>query len=132
MSEERVAWVTGASRGIGRATALALANQGAFVIVSARTREALASVSADLGDRCLAIAYDVNDTRQMTNAFGRVRDEKGRLDVFVHTAGILAAKYLGAIVDAAIDEVLATNVASTIRHVQLAARLMLDHKKARS
>ena len=99
-----VALVTGASSGIGEATALALAAEGAAVAVVARRRDRL----EDLGDRIeqgggrvLVVEADVTDERQAAESVQRTVDELGRLDVLVNNAGVML---LGPAVDAPLGE----------------------------
>jgi 3-oxoacyl-[acyl-carrier protein] reductase len=87
----RVAIVTGASRGIGRAIALQLAQEGADVALAARTAEALAGTKAAveaLGRRTALLALDVADSKAVQEGVKRVADELGRLDIVVNNAGL--------------------------------------------
>jgi len=125
---DRVAWVTGASRGIGRATALALARRGARLILGARTVEHLDETVASLraeGHAPLRVyGYDVADPEAVGKAFAEVFREVKRLDVLVNNAGILQDALLGMVSPAQIDGTLRTNLGSVILHMQYAARLM--------
>lgn len=94
-----VALVTGASSGIGEATARALAEAGATVAVAARRKDRLDALAAELGG--LAIEADVTDREQATGAVETTVSELGRLDVVINNAGVM---YLGEIVDAPIEE----------------------------
>jgi NADP-dependent 3-hydroxy acid dehydrogenase YdfG len=99
-----VALVTGASSGIGEATARALAAQGAAVAVAARRKQRLDALVADLerdGGRALAIEADVTRQDQAIGAVQRTVDELGRLDTLVNNAGVML---LGPIVDAPTEE----------------------------
>jgi NAD(P)-dependent dehydrogenase (short-subunit alcohol dehydrogenase family) len=91
--------VTGASRGIGRAIALALAGEGANVAVSARggaELEALASEIGSLGRRSAAIACDVTDPAQVETLARRALDALGSVDILVNNAGAAGShKFLG-------------------------------------
>ncbi len=85
-----VALVTGASSGIGEATARALASQGAKVAVAARRLERLERLAGEIGGQghtALAIRSDVTDQAQAIAAVDRTVDELGRLDVLVNNAG---------------------------------------------
>jgi NADP-dependent 3-hydroxy acid dehydrogenase YdfG len=96
----KVALVTGASSGIGEATALALAEAGAAVAIGARRRDrldALAEKLADDGTRVLALDLDVTDEQACRDAVARTRAELGGLDVLVNNAGVML---LGTIVGA--------------------------------
>ncbi|MDQ3452800.1 MAG: SDR family NAD(P)-dependent oxidoreductase [Actinomycetota bacterium] len=96
----KVALVTGASSGIGEATALALAAEGAAVAIGARRGdrlEALADkISAD-GGRALTLDLDVTQEQQAHDAVGRTRADLGGLDIVVNNAGVML---LGPILDA--------------------------------
>lgn len=87
----RAAIVTGASRGIGAATALALAGSGADLVVSARSQEALASLAAkvenDTGRRVVAIPADLNDLASLPQMVEAATSAFGRLDVVVNNVG---------------------------------------------
>jgi NADP-dependent 3-hydroxy acid dehydrogenase YdfG len=94
-----VALVTGASSGIGEATARALAEQGATVAVVARRKDRLDALAAEIGG--LAIETDVTDREQAVAAVERTAQELGRLDIVVNNAGVML---LGPIVDAPVEE----------------------------
>lgn len=107
-----VAFVTGASSGIGEATARALAGAGAAVALVARRRERLDALARELGGdkRALAIDADVGDRKQAREAVERTAEHFGRLDVLVNNAGLML---LGPIAGADVDEwdrMLAVNV----------------------
>jgi 7-alpha-hydroxysteroid dehydrogenase len=88
--DDRVAIVTGAGRGIGRGAALALAEQGADVLLTARTQEQLDDVAAEvekLGRRAVVVPADVSDTSVLPSLVERAVGELGRLDVIVNNAG---------------------------------------------
>ncbi|MGY1707318.1 SDR family NAD(P)-dependent oxidoreductase [Geodermatophilus sp. SYSU D00697] len=96
----KVALVTGASSGIGEATALALAQAGAAVALGARRRDRLDALSGKLRDdgaRVLALDLDVTDEAACADAVRRTREELGGLDVLVNNAGVML---LGTIVGA--------------------------------
>ncbi len=100
-----VALVTGASSGIGEATAQALAEQGASVAGAARRKDRLerlaAEISRDGGVRALAIEADVTDQAQARAAVERTVGELGRLDILVNNAGVML---LGPIEHASTEE----------------------------
>lgn len=88
--EGTVALVTGASSGIGEATARALAAEGAKVAVAARRLERLERLASEIGGEghtALAIRSDITDREQAIGAVGRTVDELGRLDIVVNNAG---------------------------------------------
>jgi 3-oxoacyl-[acyl-carrier protein] reductase len=89
--KDKVALVTGASQGIGRATALALAACGARVAVAARNTEKLAALVAEIegaGGAALAVPMDVADGAQVKAGFQQVLAKFGRLDILVNNAAI--------------------------------------------
>ncbi len=91
---DRIAVVTGASSGIGRAIAAALAAEGATVVLASRNREKLAAVADDIeagGGRAVTIATDVTDEDQVESLFRQVHERHGRLDLLVNNAGTATA-----------------------------------------
>src|SRR6202042_1248492 len=89
--KEKVAFVTGASQGIGRATAVELAGAGAKLGVAARSADKLASLVAEIegaGGEALAVPMDVADAAQVKAGFQQVLAKFGRLDILVNNAAI--------------------------------------------
>jgi 3-oxoacyl-[acyl-carrier protein] reductase len=87
----KVALVTGASQGIGRETALALAEAGASVAVAARNEEKLAALAEEIagkGSVAFAVKMDVADAEQIKSGFKAVLDKFGKLDILVNNAAI--------------------------------------------
>jgi NADP-dependent 3-hydroxy acid dehydrogenase YdfG len=96
--------VTGASSGIGEATAVALANEGAAVALAARRADRLATLAGrirDGGGTALVIEADVADQQQAQAAVQRTVSELGRLDILLNNAGVML---LGPAVDAPLEE----------------------------
>ncbi len=93
--KDKVALVTGGSRGIGRAVCLAFASQGAVVAVNATTFEGADKTAGEIrkrGGRAIAIKADVADPQQVNVMVEKVVNEFGRLDILVNNAGISMAK----------------------------------------
>jgi hypothetical protein len=85
---DKVAVVTGASRGLGRAFSEALVERGARVFGLARSEEDLAEVREALGDAFIPVPCDVTDREAVDAAFDRVEREAGRCDVLLNNAGL--------------------------------------------
>ncbi len=91
MSEGKIAIVTGAGSGIGRATAVLLQKNGYCVALTGRRLEALeetAALACDAGGKMLPVSMDVADPDSVAAAFAKTRDEFGRLDLLFNNAGI--------------------------------------------
>jgi NAD(P)-dependent dehydrogenase (short-subunit alcohol dehydrogenase family) len=86
----RVALVTGASQGIGTATARAFASAGWRVVLAARSEERLRAVEGEIGQDCLAVPCDVTDPDSVETLFAAIARECGRLDVVFNNAGASA------------------------------------------
>jgi 3-oxoacyl-[acyl-carrier protein] reductase len=89
--ENRIALVTGASQGIGRATTLALAQSGARVAVAARNAAKMAGVVTEIsaaGGEAIAVQMDVADAEQIKAGFRQVIEKYGKLDILVNNAAI--------------------------------------------
>ena len=89
--KDKIALVTGASQGIGRATSLALAESGAKVATAARNTEKLASLVSEIaakGGEAIAVPLDVSDAAQIRPAFQAALERFGRLDILVNNAAI--------------------------------------------
>ncbi|HEX5308550.1 MAG TPA: SDR family oxidoreductase [Solirubrobacteraceae bacterium] len=85
----RVAVITGASSGIGEATARALAADGHSVALLARRVDRIEALAGELGDRALAIQADVSDRDSIAAAAERVREKLGPADILVNNAGVM-------------------------------------------
>ena len=89
--KDAVVVITGASSGIGRASALEFAREGALLVLAARREEPLRNVAAEceqLGARALAVPTDVSDQRAVEELGRRATDEFGRIHVWVNNAGV--------------------------------------------
>ena len=125
----KVALVTGASRGLGRAAALALAEAGAAVAVAARGETNLRAVAEEIqriGRPARAVPCDVADAGQIAAMMQRVRDELGHIDVLVNAAGIIRRAPAEEYPIADWDPVMDVNLRGTFLCCQAVARVMLE------
>ena len=130
----KVALVTGGSRGIGRAIALRLAEEGADLAICARNATAAGEVAAAieaLGRRCLVRQADVADADQASELVAATIAELGRLDVLVNNAGVTRDNLLMRMKDEDWDEVLAINLKGAFNCVRAAVRPMLKARGGR-
>ena len=84
---DKVAIITGGNSGIGRATALRFAEEGAFVYIVARREAELAEVVAEIGDRAAGIRADITSMDDLDKVYARIAADGRRLDVVVVNAG---------------------------------------------
>jgi gluconate 5-dehydrogenase len=130
----RVAAITGASSGIGEATALTLAGAGAAVALAARRTdriEALAERINNEGGRAVAIETDVADEKQANAFVTRSKEELGRLDILVNNAGVQHRMPLTEWTDADFERLVAVNLTACFRLAREAAKLMLPQGSGR-
>jgi 3-oxoacyl-[acyl-carrier protein] reductase len=129
----KVALITGASRGIGRAIAARLAEQGAMVVAAARggnAAETVAAISA-AGKRAEAVGVDVTDSAALERLPASIIEKHGRLDIIVSNAGITRDQLLMRMKRDDWDVVLATNLTATFTLAQAAMRPMLKQRSGR-
>ena len=130
----QVALVTGASKGIGRDLAKALANAGASVAVAARDLDALERLAFEIrsdGGEALAVELDVRDVAQIGEVFERVRTHFGSLDVLVNNAGLGANHPAEDITASDWDEMMDVNLRGLFFACQAAGRIMLAQGSGR-
>jgi len=131
----RVALVTGASRGIGAAIALALAEAGAAVALNYRKRAAeaarLAEAITKRGGRALAVGADVSHGDAVTGMIGRIAAELGAVDVLVNNAGIGLVRGIDDLTEADFDLTIAVNLKSAFLCTQAVVPSMRARKWGR-
>jgi len=131
---QRVAFVTGGSRGIGEAIVLSLAADGYHVIAVARNSDKLASVvkaAADKGHSVEPLALDIADSAALTAAVENTIEKHGRLDTLVNNAGITRDGLFMRMEDKDFDDVINTNLKSAFVACRAAARSMIRAKWGR-
>src|SRR5262249_45206881 len=134
--QDQVAIVTGASRGIGRATGLALARLGATVVAAARSSERLTSLASEAADmrcsgRIVVRPLDVTDAATVEKWIDETATELGRIDILVNNAGITRDGLLMNMTDAQFDEVLTTNLRSVFWMTRAVAKYMVRARSGR-
>lgn len=126
--EQRVAIVTGASRGIGRAIAERLAADGRHLVLVSRSEESLETVRAaiaDAGGSAETLPCDVGDGEAFAGAIDDVAERLGRLDILVNNAGITRDGLILRMSDEDFDDVLRVNLRSAFVGCRAAARTMM-------
>ena len=128
---DRVAIVTGAARGIGRATALALAHSGAHVAavdVDQAAAEATAAAVTGLGRKAVALVADVGDLASIDGMASRVVDTFGQIDVLVNNAGVTRRAYLMDLTEEDWDRIMRVNAKGVFFCLQRVAREMIPRR----
>jgi NAD(P)-dependent dehydrogenase (short-subunit alcohol dehydrogenase family) len=120
--DQKTAFITGASRGIGRAIALEFARSGANVVLTARSEhdlETLATEIRALGRRALTIPCDLNEPSSLDAAVAQAQSELGPIDVLVNNAGITQGVKFTAMTPELWRRIMTVNVESAVRLMQL-------------
>lgn len=134
-SKKKIALVTGASRGIGRAIAVALAKQGAYVLINYSSspeaaQETLNEVR-DAGGDGEVLKFSVQDSQAVENAFDGIKSRHGQLDILVNNAGISRDGLVLRMKDEEWLATLGVNLNGTFFCSRAAARLMLKARSGR-
>ena len=132
--KDRVAVVTGASQGIGRATALLLAEHGARLVLAARNAEKLAAAAEEIkkkGGEALVVPMDVASEEQIKAGFARALEKFGRLDILVNNAAIARDQLALRMKRADWDAVIQTNLTGAHLCIQQVLPGMLRQRSGR-
>jgi ribitol 2-dehydrogenase len=121
----KVAVVTGASSGIGLATARALADAGALLVIAARSTEKLEQAERDLGGAATAIAADVTSTKEVDDLLDKTIELHGRIDILIANAGIYAGGDLVANDLSELLRLIDTNVGGVVRSIHATLKHMI-------
>ena len=130
--EDKIAVVTGAGRGIGRGIALALAREGAFVVVNYNgSKESAEGVAAEIeknGGRAAAIQCNVSDFEAAKDFYAGIVKEYGRIDILVNNAGITRDNLIMKMSEEEFSDVIQTNLAGTFNGVKFVTRPMMKQR----
>ena len=131
---DKIAVVTGAGRGIGRAVALAYAKMGADVVCVSRTEENSAKVAAEveaIGRRAWAVAVDVSDTAAVDAAAKGILESTGRIDILVNNAGVTRDNLLMRMSEEEWDTVIDTNLKGAFNFTKALTRPFIKQRSGR-
>ncbi|WP_340614955.1 3-oxoacyl-ACP reductase FabG [Xenorhabdus thailandensis] len=127
----KIALVTGASRGIGRAIAELLVERGARVIGTATSEKGAEAISAFLGDKGKGFVLNVTDSESIENALSNIRAEFGEIDILVNNAGITRDNLLMRMKDDEWQDIIDTNLSSIFRLSKAVMRSMMKKRYGR-
>ncbi|MBI0437533.1 3-oxoacyl-ACP reductase FabG [Dickeya dianthicola] len=129
--EGKIALVTGASRGIGRAIAEMLAARGAIVVGTATSDKGAADISEWLGPKGKGYALNVTDSASIESVLASIKEAFGDIDILVNNAGITRDDLMLRMKDDAWQEVLDTNLSSVFRLSKAVLRAMMKKRFGR-
>lgn len=119
--ENKVALITGCSRGIGRAVMSRYLEEGAVVYANVRSSGCLDEIS---NDRLIPLYFDLRDKAAIKKGIMQIKKEQGRLDILVNNAGMMKDAYLEMVDDEVMEETFETNVYGMLHVTQMAVKLM--------
>jgi 3-oxoacyl-[acyl-carrier protein] reductase len=128
---KRIALITGASRGIGRAIAERLAEDGFFVLGTATSENGAAAISTYLGENGKGLTLDVSNAQSIETVMKAISDEFGTPHVLVNNAGITRDNLLIRMKDDEWDDIISTNLTSVFRMSKAVLRGMMKAKTGR-
>ena len=132
--EGKIAVVTGAAQGIGKAIALCLAREGADVIISDISKEKAQEVASEvesLGRRSLSVTVDVTDDEEIGRAVTKSLDKFNRIDILVNNAGITKDALLVRMKHSDWEDVINTNLTGVFNWMKACAKPMMKQKSGR-
>ncbi|MEH0741391.1 3-oxoacyl-ACP reductase FabG [Vibrio cholerae] len=129
--EGKIALVTGASRGIGRAIAELLVERGATVIGTATSEGGAAAISEYLGDKGKGLALNVTDVDSIESTLKTINDEFGAIDILVNNAGITRDNLLMRMKDDEWNDIIDTNLTPIFRMSKAVLRGMMKKRHGR-
>ncbi|WP_371372435.1 3-oxoacyl-ACP reductase FabG [Thalassotalea aquiviva] len=129
--EGKIALVTGASRGIGKAIAEQLVSQGATVIGTATSANGADNISAYLGDNGKGYELNVTDAGSIEALFSAIKDDFGGVDILVNNAGITRDNLMMRMKDSEWDDIIDTNLSSLFKITKHVMRTMMKKRHGR-
>src|SRR5690606_19642526 len=129
--EGKVALVTGASRGIGRAIAEILVERGATVVGTATSESGAEAISAYLGDKGKGLALNVTSQESIDAVLKQIKEEFGDVDILVNNAGITRDNLLMRMKDDEWQDIINTNLTSIFRLSKAVLRSMMKKRYGR-
>lgn len=127
----KVALVTGASRGIGRAIAETLVEAGAVVIGTATSEKGAAAIQEYLGDKGFGLVLNVTDSQSVADLFDSIKEKAGDVDILVNNAGITRDNLLMRMKDDEWNDIIDTNLTSLFRLSKPVMRTMMKKRFGR-
>jgi 3-oxoacyl-[acyl-carrier protein] reductase len=127
----KIALVTGASRGIGKAIAEKLASQGATVIGTATSENGATAISAYLGENGSGMVLNVTQEDSMSDLLSQINEKFGPIDILINNAGITRDNLLMRMKDAEWDDIIQTNLTSVFKLSKAVLRGMMKKKHGR-
>jgi NAD(P)-dependent dehydrogenase (short-subunit alcohol dehydrogenase family) len=122
----KVAVITGGNSGIGLATAILFAQEGAKVVITGRNANTLKNATEQIGNNAHAIQADISDLTTLDNAYQEVKSKMGMIDVLIVNAGIFKGAPLAAFTEELFDEISDINFKGTFFTVQKALPYLND------
>ncbi|ABV37231.1 3-oxoacyl-(acyl-carrier-protein) reductase [Shewanella sediminis HAW-EB3] len=127
----KVALVTGASRGIGRAVAETLVAAGATVVGTATSERGAAAIQEYLGDNGLGLVLNVTDSQSVTDLFAQIKEKSGDVSILVNNAGITRDNLLMRMKEDEWSDIIDTNLTSLFRTSKAVMRPMMKKRNGR-
>ena len=130
MLKDKVALITGAAKGIGRALAVAFAREGCHIVLNYRSRvsQELIDEIESCGVKCLPIQADISDFQTAKEVVDKCKEHFGSLDILVNNAGITRDMLLLRMTEEEFDSVIQTNLKGSFNMIRHSANIMLKQK----